>query len=180
MALSAYLNPWTGYAVRHIPDTPGVKFNIYDFSYCGRSRENRWNVSGEPTLYLAKEKDVALAECARHFQMNRTPGLAAKIYRRKVYRFRVELDLVLDLCDLNVWKELSLTAAPTCFQDKSIARATAHFVRNTTPATAILVPSIAFLDDLTNWCLALFLEKLPPDPKQYLPDGQEDGYFQIS
>lgn len=44
-----------------------IAYDIYDFRYCARSNENRWNIAGEPTLYLAKEKDVILAEYARHF-----------------------------------------------------------------------------------------------------------------
>jgi hypothetical protein len=42
------------------------------------------------------------------------------------------------------------------------------------------VPSAAFLDDLQQWCLLLFLEKLPSDIRQVLPEVVEDGYFEIS
>jgi RES domain-containing protein len=180
MSLQTLIQPWSGYAVRHIPDTPGRTYDIYDFSYAGRSTENRWNVAGESTLYLAKEKNVALAEYARHFQVNRTVGLAAKTYRRRVYRFEVTLDHVLDLREQSVWSALSLADAPVCYQDKNVARATAAFIRNTTLAQAVLVPSVAFLDDLEQWCLVLFLEKLPSEGRQFLPDVVEDGYFEIS
>lgn len=180
MSLQSFVQPWSGYAVRHLPDTPDRINDIYDFSYCGRSTENRWNVAGESTLYLAKEKDVALAEYARHFQVNRTPGLAAKVYRRKVYRFEVKLDEVLDLRQSSVWSALSLQGAPECFKDKSVARATATYIRSTTAVQAMFVPSVAFLDDLEQWCLLLFLEKLPSDIRQFLPDVVEDGYFEIS
>ncbi len=155
MSLQTHIQPWSGYAVRHIPDTPGRNYDIYDFSYCGRSNENRWNVAGEKTLYLAKEKNVALAEYARHFKVDRTPALAATTYRRKVYRFQVQLDHVLNLCQPDVWLALSLTNPPECFKDKLFARATAQFIRNTTNTQAILVPSIAFLDHLEQWCLVL-------------------------
>lgn len=180
MSLQNYIKPWSGYVVRHIPDTPGRNYNLFDFSYCGRSNENRWNIAGEPTLYLAKEKNVALAEYARHFEVNRTPGLAAKTYRRQVYRISVKLEYLLDLCDSNVWLELSLVNAPDCFKEKAIARATAHFIRNTTQTQGIIVPSIAFLDDLKQWCLVLFLEKLPADPHQFLLSVESDGNFEIS
>jgi RES domain-containing protein len=180
MSLLDFLEPLTVHAVRHIPDHPTRTYDIYDFSYCGRGSENRWNVAGEPTLYLAKEKDVALAEYARHFRVDRTPSLAARTYRRRVYRFEVRLEGVIDLTRTQVWHELSLQNAPDCFKDKSIARATAHFIRNTTPARAILVPSIAFLDDRSRWCLVLFLEKLPADAREFLPSVVPDGFFQIS
>jgi RES domain-containing protein len=180
MALQAAIRPWSGYAVRHIPDAPGMHFDIYDFRYCGRSNENRWNVAGEPTLYLAKDKDVALAEYARHFHVDRTPGLAAQTYRRKVYRFQVVLEATLNLCHPDVCAALSLSNAPGCFRDRNVARAVAHFIRNTTSAQAIFVPSMAFLDNLEQWCLVLFLEHLPADPYAFLPAVMDDGYFQVS
>ncbi len=180
MPLQVYISPWAGYAVRHIPDTPGKSYDISDFKYCSRSNENRWNIAGEPTLYLAKEKNVALAEYARHFRVDRTPGLAAQTYRRQVFRFRVDLEYVLDLRNPEVWAELSLENAPDCFKDKNIARSTANFIRNTTLTQAIIVPSVAFLDNLEQWCLVLFLEKLLPEPRKFLPFVESDGFFQIS
>lgn len=60
------------------------------------------------------------------------------------------------------------------FLDAGVARATATFIRRTTSAEAILVPSMAYLDDLTRWNLVLFLEKLPSDLSTFvtvLPDG---------
>jgi RES domain-containing protein len=125
-----------------------MHFDIYDFRYCGSSDENRWNAAGEPILYLAKDKDVALAEYARHFHVDLTPGLAAQTYRRKVYRFQVVLEATLNLCHPSVCNALSLPYAPDCFRDKSVARAVAHFLRNTTSTQAIFVPSMAFLDSL--------------------------------
>jgi len=49
-----------------------------------------------------------------------------------VFRFRVEVEYVLDLRNPKVWAELSLKYAPDCFKDKTIARATANFIRHTT------------------------------------------------
>ncbi len=140
MTLQSLIKPWSGYAVRHIPDTPGKTYKIDNFSYCGRSTENRWNVAGEPTPYLAGEKDVAFAEYGRHFQVNRTSGLAAKVYQRKVYRFAVDLEHTIDLTAPASWKQLSLQNAPTCFTDKGVARATAQFIRSTTVTQGIFVP----------------------------------------
>ncbi len=180
MPLQAHISSWTGYAVRHIPDTPGKSYDIYNFKYCDHSSENRWNIAGESTLYLAKEKNIALAEYARHFKVDRTPELAAQTYRRQVFRFKVELEYVLDLTNAKVWAELSLETVPDCFKDKNIARSTANFIRNTTLTQAIIVPSIAFLDNLEQWCLVLFLEKLPPDTRTFLPTVEVDGFFQVS
>lgn len=180
MLLQTLVTPWTGHAVRHIPAPPHRTYDIYDFRYCDRSHENCWNVAGEPTLYLAKEKNVALAEYARHFQVDRTPTLAAQIYRRKVYRFQVKLEATLDLCDPQVCQALSLANTPESFADKTIARAVAHFIRHTTRVEGIFVPSLAFSDNRQQWCLVIFLEKLPKNPQAFLPTVTEDGYFQVS
>jgi hypothetical protein len=85
----------------------------------------------------------------------------------------------LNLCQPEVWQELSLGDAPNCFQNRDIARACANFIRYTTPATAIFVPSVAFLDDVEQWCLVLFLEKLPSDVREFLPHVTTDGSFRI-
>jgi RES domain-containing protein len=177
MAIQSHLRSWQGHAVRHIPAR--AKYDIYDFSYAGKSAENRWNFQGEPTLYLAKEKNVALGEYARHFQIDRTIGLGRKTQERAVYRFEVKLADTIDLCDPSVWRELSLVNAPDCFKDREKARATANFLRYTTDATAIFVPSMAFLDDLEQWCLVLFLEKLATNVREFLPDAVTDGTFKI-
>ena len=65
MSIQSYIQPWQGNAVRHIPQLADRQYDVYDFSYAGRSAENRWNLQGEPTLYLAKEKNVALGEIGR-------------------------------------------------------------------------------------------------------------------
>lgn len=195
MSIQSYIQPWAGNAVRHIPKLAVEQYDIYDFSYAGRSAENRWNLQGEPTLYLAKEKadaialrfpqralhqaNVALAEYARHFKIDRTPQLAQQAQQRAVYRFDVRLERVVNLCQSEVWQELSLTNAPDCFKNRDIARACANFIRYTTAATAIFVPSMAFLDDLEQWCLVLFLEKLPTDVREFLPHVITDGTFRV-
>jgi hypothetical protein len=48
------------------------------------------------------------------------------------------------------------------------ARATARFLRLTTSAEGLLVPSVAFLDDPSRWNRVLFLDKLPADVSSYM------------
>jgi len=91
MPIDPLITSFSGYAVRHLPDTPGSPPDPYNFSLCDKSKENRWNNAGDPTLYLAKDTQGALAEWSRHFKDNRTPGLAGMTYRRKVFRFQVEV-----------------------------------------------------------------------------------------
>jgi RES domain-containing protein len=113
MSIQSYLQPWSGHAARHIPKL--ASYNIYDFRYAGRSSENRWNRQGQPTLYLAKEKNVALAEYARHLDVDRSISIKSQAQERAVYRFEVQLPAVVDFCRPDVWQELSLKNAPDSF-----------------------------------------------------------------
>ncbi len=176
MPLEPYLRPWTGAAFRHIP--AGAQFDVLDFRYAGRGGENRWNEAGEPTLYLAGDIGVAIAEFGRHFEVNRTPALASTTIERMVYRLDLTVDAVLDLRRSEVCAALSLANAPACFLDIASARATARFVRTTTVAQGIVVPSAAFIDQLDRWCLVLFLEKLPADPSAFISRVSQEGLLQ--
>jgi hypothetical protein len=76
---------------------------------------------------------------------------------------RLSLNAVVDLRQASVRSALGLAGGMLRFLDAEVARATATFVRRTTVAEALLVPSVAFLDDPRCWNLVLFLEKLPQD-----------------
>jgi hypothetical protein len=157
--LNVHLTRWSGNAFRHLP--AGPRFDVLDFRTAGQYALNRWNVSGEPTLYLAGDEGVLIAEWGRHFQVDRPPDLRSPAVERAVYRLSLTIDRVLDLRSPEVWRLLSLQDAPGCFADRSLARATATYIRRTTSAQALLVPPIAFLDQPDRWNLVLFLEKLP-------------------
>ena len=89
------------------------------------------------------------------------------------------LDAVLDLRDSQVQAGLSITGAPTCYLDKGIARAVAELIRRSTAATAIVDPSVAFLDDPERWILVVFLEKLSADPNEFIRSIQVRGTFTV-
>jgi hypothetical protein len=85
-----------------------------------------------------------------------------------VYEVAVQLEAVLDLRDGQVRSAIGLHGGARRFLDRAIARATAHFLRRTSSAEALLVPSMAFLDDPSGWNLVLFLDKLPTDTSSYM------------
>ena len=175
--LQDLIQPWSGNAYRHLPDG---NYHVFDFSYTGLAANNRWNVRGEPTLYLAGSVDIAAGEWSRHFKFERPQKLAPHTKRRKVYCFDVKLNHTLNLCEYQSWEQLSLQDAPNCFLDKNIARATAQFVRASTIVEAIFVPSMAFLDRMDKWVLVLFLEKLPMDkPSEFLLNVTDYGYLNV-
>ena len=163
---AAFLRPWRGSAYRHIPS--GSPFPVLDTRFAGRSGANRWNEAGEPTLYLAGDRGVALAEFARHFRERLDAASGRLAASRDMFRLDCTLSAVFDLRDAPSRASLGLVGGVNAFLDVSIARATATFIRRTTSAEAILVPSVAYLDDLTRWNLVLLLDKLPTDLSTFI------------
>lgn len=175
-SLAAHLHPWAGPAYRHIPDGA---YNVLDFRFAGLGQDNRWNRAGEPTLYLAGDRGVAIAEFSRHYAEVRVPRLALHTQRRQLYRLEVRLEQVLDLRQPEVRRALALPDSLTVFLNREIARAAADLIRAATATQAILVPSIAFLDQVDRWVLALFLEKLPADPSAFIAGSEPDSVLEI-
>lgn len=177
----AFLKPWIGTVCRHIPD--GAIYDILDFRLAGRNHENRWNVYDEPTLYLASDHRVAVAEFARHFHEEVSPleGRAEHIIRRavtrRIYDLNVQIEHTLDLRDPALCAALLLDKAPYCFLDREVAQATAQFLRRTTLAQAILVPSMALFDQAERYAIVLFLDKLSTEPRAFITSVQPDGVF---
>lgn len=168
-------------ACRHISD--GGMYDILDFKYAGRGRNNRWNVFGEPTLYLGSDHRVAIAEVARHFDEDasqstkRPERIGRRATARRIYDLRIQIEYSLDLRDVSLCAALSLENVPYCFLDRAVARATAQFLRQTTPAQAILVPSMALFDQAERCAIVLFLDKLSPEPRTFITAVEPDGVF---
>lgn len=177
MSIAEFIKPWSGYALRHIPDI--TSSDIRDFRHCALSKTNRWNSKGEPTLYLAKDKSVVIGEFSRHFSKDRTQKLFAQLNRRQIWKLSVRLRKTIDLCNIKACKALSLVDPPCCFSNIQIARSTATFLRNSLKIEAIFVPSMVFMDDLSKWCLVVFLENLPEDSRQFFPKADKDGFLNI-
>lgn len=89
MALDAFPRPWSGPAFRHIPASSPI--GVLDFRFAGRSADNRWNEPGEPTVYLASDRGVALAELARHFHEAPVPPARLQLVERAVFRLEVTI-----------------------------------------------------------------------------------------
>ena len=174
--VAAHIRPWGGVGIRHIPATS--PFGVLDTRLAGRVGDNRWNQAGDPTFYLASDKSVALAEFARHLQERQDPSLGRLTIDRAVYRLEVHVQALLDLRVPAVRTALGLHGGNRRFLDVQVARATANFIRRTTSAEALIVPSVAFLDDPARSNLVLFLEKLPSDLNQFIT-ATPDGTFRL-
>jgi RES domain-containing protein len=143
--------------------------------YVAQARANRWNRQGEPTLYLASDHGVLMAELARHLRELRTAEMRGAMLARRIFALDLTIARTLDLRDPQVCAALSLTGAPQCFLDREIARATADFLRRTTAVEALLLPSMAFLDQPDRWVMTLFLEKLSSGIDQVVTAVTKDG-----
>jgi RES domain-containing protein len=132
---------------------------VLDFRFAGLSRTNRWNDAGIPTLYLAGDRGVAIAEWARHLEERPAAARRASV-DRELWQVDVSVDSLLDLRDPAVLSTISLSGGEQ-FLDADLARATARFVRELARVQALLVPSLAFLDDPTRWNLVVYIDRLP-------------------
>ncbi len=94
---------------------------------------------------------------------------------RRIFDLEITIEHVLDLRDPQVCTALSLAGNPECFLDRAVARATAGFLRRTTGVEALLLPSMAFLDQLDRWVMAIFLEKLPDGVERLVTAVTKDG-----
>ncbi len=164
--VARFLRPWRGTAIRHVP--AGSRYDVLDMRFARLAADNRWNEAGEPTVYLAGDLGVALAEYARHLREDVGFVGTPPVHERAVYEVDVRLAAILDLRDAHVRSAIGLHGGPRRFLDREVARATARFLRRTTSAEGLLVPSVAFLDEPPRWNLVVFLDKLPADVSTFM------------
>lgn len=158
-ATDAVSRPWIGTAYRHIPARGGR--DVLDFRYAGRQADHRWNVPGEPTLYLANNPGIMIAEWGRHFPQVFDDAMLPSAIERSVFHLSLRLDRVVDLRQLTSITDQLIENSPIWFANRDLARAVARSFRANHANQALIVPSIAFLDDLTRWNLAVFLDTMP-------------------
>jgi RES domain-containing protein len=147
-----------------------------DASFAAASGENRWNSVGEPTLYLAGDVGVAAAEWARHIDAVALPfEIIEQALPRRIWEVEFTLDRVLDLRQTDLWEALAIEDAPECFMVKSKCQEISGNLRRNTDAQALLVPSIAFLDQLERWAMVLFADKVSCYPESCISIVEKRG-----
>ena len=178
MDSKSVIRPWRGTVYRHIPASS--PYGPLDTRFAAKSRENRWNAAGDPTLSFASDRGVIIGEFGRHFREDRSPGLSDAVRSRQIFAVELELERVVDLRDPATTQWLEVADAPMCFLDRTIARSTAGFFRSALQAEAILVPSVAFLDDPARWNLVLFLDRLHRSLDALVLRISEGGAFHVT
>ena len=176
-AVGPELQPWIGVGYRHI--RAGAGHDVLDFRFAGFGENNRWNKAGSPALYLAGDSGIVVAEWGRHLTGNIAPGTPLSS-QRVVYRLKVRLDSVMDLRLEHNVEALGFSWSPAWFLDSKVTRSLAEHIRAQGPAQAIIVPSIAFIDDHARWNLVVFLDKVPADTSEWVISTESIGLLQWS
>lgn len=126
----------------------------------GSDRPQRWSDGGAPTVYLASDIGVALAEWGRHVPIEERRDDSC------LWRVPVRLDRAVDLRDPSADLTRALAAAGRCpdFEDhawpldQEAARDLAAWLRYEVGVDGLVVPSVAFLDDRARGNVVVFVE----------------------
>lgn len=126
---------------------------------------NRWSGPGEPTIYLAGDPGLALAERGRHWAAQQTEA--------DFWCVRVDLAAAVDLRHDATRTWLGLPDDIDWVLDPHTCRAVARLLRASSRYDGLIVPSVAFLDDATRWNAVVFLEHVRPSISEVIrPEGK--------
>jgi RES domain-containing protein len=114
---------------------------------------NRWSASGEPTVYLASDLGVALAEFARHAPSHQPID-------GRVWAVNLELTAAVDLRRADVIARLGVGDDPRWILDRDRCRSLAHDLRNDGAIDGLIVPSVAMLDQDARFNAVVFVDRL--------------------
>ncbi|HET9615008.1 MAG TPA: RES domain-containing protein [Candidatus Limnocylindrales bacterium] len=167
--LRALVRPFGGDVFCHAP--VGVPF---DLAALDRPDDpcDRWGAPGTRTAYLAADPFVAVAEYARHGDPTcRRDG-------RRLMRLTLSPLPAIDVRDAAVRSLLGLDS-PESFADGRTARAAATAIRDTRVCAALLVPSVAFVDQLERHNVLVFCEAVDGGLGAVLSNPTEIGLVTI-
>jgi hypothetical protein len=99
--------------------------------------------------------------------------------RRTVYELGVRLERTIDLRERAALRLIGRDDAPECWLDVRIARAVGTFFRDSLDVQALLVPSVAYLDDVDRFNVVAFLENLPDNPRAFLPRARKRATVEV-
>ncbi len=135
---------------------------------------DRWNRPDEPTLYLALDPGVALAEAGRHLHDGGgTNGCQV------IVRLRVRIDGLVDLRDAGTRRALGIEGGPAAFLDRQRAREIAGRLRRQPGCRGLLTPSMALVDDPARGNLVIFAEHLIHGPAEIVESHEEVGRLEV-
>jgi RES domain-containing protein len=148
--VAALLVPWSDEAF-----CTGPRDQPLDLRLLVTREGNRWSGNDEPTVYLAGDPGVAMAELGRHWGERDAPAA--------VWSLRVDLAAVIDLREPAAQRSLGLPDDPAWILDVEGCRAMASGLRERGDCDGIIVPSAAVVDDPARWNAVIFVERLRTD-----------------
>lgn len=116
---------------------------------------DRWSRADEPTVYLASDPGVVIAELGRH-----QDGGGDEPVEHRILRLELAVVRLLDLRRGEVAAALGLDEDPAAYLDRAFARAVGCAVRETGACEGIRVPSMAMLDHAERHCMVLFDDRI--------------------
>jgi RES domain-containing protein len=116
------------------------------------SSGNRWSADGEPTVYLAGDAGIALAEVGRHWSPSDGPS--------RLWQVRVELAAAIDLRDDATRVAVGVPDDSDGFLDREQCQEIGSRLRRLRRCDGLIVPSVAFLDDRSRWNAVVFVDCL--------------------
>jgi RES domain-containing protein len=128
----------------------GPLADVLDVEALVTTDANRWSDAGEPTLYLASDPGVALAEVGRHWE----PGAT----RQALWRMDVRFGDAVDLRRSEARAAAGIPDDPRWYLDRERCRDLARRLR-AAGCDGLIVPSVAFLDDLSRWNAVVFVDR---------------------
>jgi RES domain-containing protein len=116
-------------------------------------KPNRWNIEGEPTVYLSGDPGLALVESGRH-----PDDLEEHI---RLLEVDVGLPLVVDLRDRELRIALSLPEDLDWVLDREETRQVARSLRHSGVCDGLIVPSAGSLDQPDRFNIVVFADQRP-------------------
>lgn len=155
MTASAPIQPLHGLAQAFSASAvcSGPATDRFDVAELVTTDGNRWSGPGEPTIYLAGDHGVALAEVGRHWE-ERSGDTA-------LWQVDVALSAAVDLRRDDVRAATGVPEDPRWFLDRARCRDFAARFR-AAGCDGLIVPSVAFLDDLARWNAVVFVDPATP------------------
>ena len=132
----------------------------------------------ERALYLAGDRGTLAAEWARHLPFPWRAEVNDRRLHRLVFQLSFKLDRIFDLRDPDIQRHFGIEFSLGWLADMDRTRQLSQAIRLRTTAQAIIVPSIAFVDDHTQWNLVVFLDKVPDDTVSGIMKVEPVGNFQ--
>lgn len=112
--------------------------------------------------YLARDPGIVIAEHARYLAAELPIGATERL-AREVFQVRVSLDRVLDLTDARVIHAMGTEPIERWILDLRQTQAASSYLLTHVPGLqGLVVPSVAFLDDLDRYNLVVFRDAVDP------------------